>query len=122
MVFPDKNYPGKSIKENAWKIGDIEKEFRAQIEMAIKKIPRISHLSAHMGCTSIAPEVLAMVKKLAKEYRIDMDIDERQVQYAGYDGPHKTSTEKMESFTKMLDKLQPGKTYLFVDDGKKTHS
>src|ERR1700704_4845128 len=39
MVFPNKNYPGQSIKENNWKITDIEKEFRAQIEMAIKKIP-----------------------------------------------------------------------------------
>ena len=115
MIFPNKNYPGKSIKENAWHINDIEKEFRAQIEMAIKKIPRVSHISTHMGCTSIAPEVEAMAKKLAKEYHIDIDMDEQQVEYAGYDGPHKTSAEKMESFTKMLGKLQPGKTYLFVD-------
>ncbi|MEP7252724.1 MAG: polysaccharide deacetylase family protein [Ginsengibacter sp.] len=115
MVFANKNYPGKSIKENAWQIADIEKEFRAQIEMAIKKIPRISHISSHMGCTSIAPEVQAMSKKLAEEYHINIYMDEHQVQYAGYDGPHQTSAEKMESFTKMLNKLQPGKTYLFVD-------
>src|SRR5258705_12414146 len=43
MVFPNKNYPGSSITENLWKIADIEKEFRAQIEMTLKKIPRISH-------------------------------------------------------------------------------
>jgi hypothetical protein len=33
----------------------------------------------------------------------------------GYDGDHKTFEEKMYSFKKMLDKLERGKTYLFVD-------
>jgi hypothetical protein len=32
-----------------------------------------------------------------------------------YDGPKKTVAEKKASFMKMLDQLQPGKTYLFVD-------
>ncbi len=115
MIFPNKNYPGKSIKENDWKIEDIEKEFRAQVELALKNIPRVSHISSHMGCTNIAPEVLAMAKKLAAEYHIDIDLQDLHVQPASYDGLHKTSAEKLESFTKMLDKLQPGNTYLFVD-------
>ena len=115
MIFPNKNYPGKSIKENDWKIEDIEKEFRAQIEMALKNIPRVSHISSHMGCTNISPEVQAMAKRLATEYHIDIDLQDHRVQSASYDGPHKTSAEKLESFTKMLDKLQPGNTYLFVD-------
>src|SRR5664280_1858092 len=54
MVYPNKNYPGQSIKENHWKIEDIEKEFRAQIELALKKIPRISHVSGHMGCEAVS--------------------------------------------------------------------
>ena len=36
MVYPNKNYPGQAILENKWKIEDVEKEFRAQIEMALK--------------------------------------------------------------------------------------
>ncbi len=115
MVFPNKNYPGKSIKENAWKIEDIEKEFRAQIETALKSIPRVSHISSHMGCTSISPEVQALAKKLAVEYHIDIDGEDHHLQYVGYDGPHKNSAEKIQSFIKMLDKLQPGNTYIFVD-------
>ena len=75
MVFPNKNYPGRSISENKWKIDDVEKEFRAQIELALKYIPRISHLSAHMGCTNLSPEVKALTKKLAKEYHIPVDPD-----------------------------------------------
>ena len=115
MIWPNKNYPGQAVKENPWKLADIEKEFRAQIEMAVKKIPRISHISSHMGCTDISDSVKQMTRRLAKEYNIDIDLGELKVKSAGYDGPHKTSAEKIESFMKMLNKLQPGNTYLFVD-------
>lgn len=115
MVWANKNYPGQSLKESGWKTEDIEKEFRAQIEMALKLIPRISHLSSHMGCTYLSDEVKAMTKKLAKEYKIDIDLEELNIPHIGYEGPSKTAAEKEESFIKMLDKLEPGKTYMFLD-------
>jgi len=115
MVFQNKNYPGKSIKENKWKLADIEKEFRAQIELGLKRIPRISHLSSHMGCTDLDDSVKELTKRLAKEYKIDIDLKEKGVVGAGYDGPHGSSAEKIKSFITMLNKLEPGKTYLFVD-------
>jgi predicted glycoside hydrolase/deacetylase ChbG (UPF0249 family) len=115
MVFPNSNYPGRSLSENKWKMEDIEREFRAQIGMALKYIPNISHLSAHMGCTNLSPEVRALVKKLAKEYKIPVDPDTDHRGVVGYDGPHKTSEEKIQSFMNMLNKLEPGKTYVFID-------
>lgn len=115
MVHPNKNYPGKSISENNWKIDDIEKEFRAQIELALKKIPGISHLSSHMNCTNITNEVKALTSRLAKEYNIDINLDDYGVKWAGYDGPSKTSDEKVQSFINMLNKLERGKTYWFID-------
>jgi len=115
MVYANKNYPGQSIMENHWKIDDIEKELRAQIELALKKIPRISHISSHMGCTGMTDEVKALAKRLAKEYKIDIDPPDYHIEYARYDGPSKTSAEKIQSFINMLNKLEPGKTYLFVD-------
>ncbi len=115
MVFPNKNYPGKSIAENKWTIADIEKEFRAQIELALKKIPRISHLSSHMGCTSLSPEVAALTKKLATEYHIPIEPGIDRDKMVGFDGPHKTTEEKIQSFLTMLNKLQPGKTYVFIE-------
>jgi predicted glycoside hydrolase/deacetylase ChbG (UPF0249 family) len=115
MVFPNKNYPGRAIVENKWAIKDVEKEFRAQIELALKYIPRISHLSAHMGCTDLSPEVRALTKKLAAEYHIPVDPEANPLLTAGYDGPGKTPSEKVNSFINMLNKLEPGKTYLFVD-------
>jgi chitin disaccharide deacetylase len=115
MVDPNPNYPGQSIKENKWTIGDIEKEFRAQIEMALKNIPNISHISTHMWCDHISDDVQAMTKKLAKEYHIDIDPSDYNAEYAGYDGPSKTSAEKIESFISRLKELEPGKTYWFLD-------
>lgn len=115
MVYANKNYPGQSILENNWKIEDIEKEFRAQIEMALKKIPRISHVSAHMGCSGISPEVKAMTRKLAQAYHIDINLEEHGVRGMGYDGPKATAADKIGSFIRALQKLEPGQTYLFVD-------
>ncbi|MET0638125.1 MAG: polysaccharide deacetylase family protein [Chitinophagaceae bacterium] len=115
MVNANPNYPGQSIRENKWTIQDVEIEFRAQIELALKLLPSVSHLSSHMGCTYLTPEVVLLTKKLAEEYRIPLDPEPAGLNYIGYDGPHKTPEEKISSFKKMLDKLEPGKTYLFLD-------
>lgn len=115
MVYPNKNYPGKSIQENHWNIKDIEKEFRAQIVLALKNIARISHISSHMNCTNITDEVKALTKKLAQEYHIDIDLEDYKVTSVNYDGPSKTSAEKIQSFLKMLNKMEPGNTYFFLD-------
>jgi len=115
MIWPNKNYPGKALTENQWKIEDVEKELRAQIELALKKIPRISHISAHMGCYDLSPEVKSLAKKLAKEYKIDIDPRELGVKGASYVGTKETSEEKVVSFIKMLETLKHGETYMFVD-------
>lgn len=118
MLHPNKNYPKRAVVENDWKLADVEKEFRAQIELALKKIPRISHFSGHMGCTSFDEDVKALVKKLAQEYKIplfDDNLREAGVSYVSYNGAHTTADEKLQSFLKMLESLESGKTYLFVD-------
>lgn len=115
MIWPNKNYPNKALLQNPWKIDDIEKEWRAQIELARKYIPRLSHISAHMSCTGISDDVKSLAKKLAKEYNLNIDPSEFGVKGIGYDGPSKTSQEKKKSFISMLNKLEAGNTYLFVD-------
>ena len=115
FIWPNKNYPGQALLESKWKIEDVERELRAQIELAIRKIPRISHISAHMGCYHMSPEVKALAKKLAQEYGIDIDPDELGVSDIGYGGSSTTTEDKMQSFIKMLENLKPGNTYLFVD-------
>lgn len=115
MIWPNKNYPGRAVTENKWTVTDIEKEFRAQIELVKKKLPRLSHISAHMGCTDLNDSTKAIARRLAKEFNIDIDLAEQKVKYAGYKGAHTTSAEKIQAFIAMLDDLQPGETYLFLD-------
>jgi chitin disaccharide deacetylase len=116
MIWPNKNY-GKdhALIANNWKPAEVEKEFRAQIEMAIKKIPGISHISTHMGCNNISKEINTLVKKLAKEYKIDIEPADYGVIGTGYRGPTTAPEQKINSFIKMLDSLKPGQTYVFVD-------
>ena len=67
MMFPNPNYPGLSIKESKWTLAEIEQEFRAQIELALKNIPHISHLSGHMLSNAFDPEVQKLTERLATE-------------------------------------------------------
>lgn len=115
MVRPNKNYPGRSLVENKWQLAEIEREFRAQIDLVRKHVPRVSHVSAHMGCTGLAPEVAAMTKRLTRELGIDIDLDELGVKRIGYAGPKTTPAEKLASFLKALESLQPGTTSWFID-------
>jgi chitin disaccharide deacetylase len=115
FIFANKNYAGQSLNENKWNINEIEREFRAQIEMAKKYIPQVSHLSGHMGCDWLSPEVKALTKKLAIEYSLDIDLEQLGVKSVSYQGAKETSSEKMKSFAAMLDLLKPGESYLFVD-------
>lgn len=115
MVYPNKNYPGQSLSENKWTMEDMEKEIRAQIEMGLKHIPRISHVSAHMGCTNINAEAKALLQKLTKEYNLVTDDDMRGVTYLGFGEQIKTSQGKIRKFLEILDGLEPGKTYIFVE-------
>jgi predicted glycoside hydrolase/deacetylase ChbG (UPF0249 family) len=115
MIYPNKNYPGRAVMENKWSLADLEKEFRAQIELALKYLPGISHLSAHMACTNLNDSSKVLARRLAAEYGLDIDLEKSGVKYAGYKGSHKTSGEKIKSFIAMLDDLKPGETYMFVD-------
>ncbi|HRP57877.1 polysaccharide deacetylase family protein [Agriterribacter sp.] len=115
MIWPNKDYPNRALLQHKWKIEDVEKEFRAQIELALKKIPRISHVSGHMGCTHLNEEVAALTKRLAKEYNIDIDLPARGVKSVSYKGASKTPAGKKKAFIAMLQTLEAGNTYLFVD-------
>lgn len=118
MLFKNKNYPGQAVTDHTYKIADIEKELRAQIELAVKYIPRLSHVSGHMGSTAFTPEVKAMAEKISKEYNlpfVDVDRAGSSISYTGFDFNGKTTEERIAGFIAMLDKLEEGKTYVYVE-------
>ena len=122
MMGPNAAYPGQSIMENSKKfdMGEIEREFRAQIELAIKTIPQLTHITGHMMSTGFSSEVTELVQRLSKEYGlpcIDRFGASQEFGYEsiGYNGPKATSEEKIDSFIKVLEKLEKGKKYLFLD-------
>lgn len=117
---PRKGYEGLSIQEAAWKLDEIEREFRAQIELCLKEIPWTSHISGHMGALAFSPKVKELVAKLCLEYNLvalDHASSAELLGYknTGYDGPHGTAKEKIQSLIWMLDNMKPGERYLFLD-------
>jgi hypothetical protein len=100
IVWPNPNIgPACSIREANPKIEEIERELRAQIELAVHKIKSVTHLSAHMGFTSASPELAAVVDKLSQEYRLPARIDgARGVRMERAN----TSDQKIAAFVKML--------------------
>ncbi|MBL7872443.1 MAG: ChbG/HpnK family deacetylase [Cyclobacteriaceae bacterium] len=116
MLFKNKFYPGQAVMDHTYTLEDIEKEMRAQIELAIKYIPRLSHISGHMGSLAFAPEVKALALKVAAEYKLPVvDAQSTFIAYTGFDFRNKTTEERMDGFIAMLDKLEDGKTYVFVE-------
>lgn len=115
MVRPNANYPGRAVLENKWTIDEVEREFRAQIELAKARIPRISHLSGHMGCTNMTPEITALSRKLAAEYDLLFDLEDFNVKSMRQGQKAQTQAGRIQSFIDGLEKLEPGQTYLFVE-------
>ncbi|MCC5930197.1 MAG: polysaccharide deacetylase family protein [Cyclobacteriaceae bacterium] len=109
FIWPNKVEGATFFRESAWKLEEVEAEMRAQIELALKKIPQISHMSYHMGMNQADPDINDMLKKLAAEYKIDIDPARYNVQRArGWEGSQTSPYDKEERFIKMLEELKPG--------------
>ncbi len=115
MVWPNDKLPAKSsLKENAPRLDEIERELRAQIEYAKREIPQLTYTWNHMGFDALAPEVRALTSRLTKEYGLVTPVD-LGVQFAGqiYDGAD-TGAAKAAKLAAKLEGLGSG-TWLIVD-------
>ncbi len=106
MIWPHPHY-GKegALKEQPWKLEEIERELRAQIELTKREVPHLSHLSDHMGFQALGPEVVALVKRLAGEYGLDIDPEALGTKWVGWNGKPETPAQKVESFVRVLEGL-----------------
>lgn len=95
------------------KLEEVEKELRAQIELAVKKIPQVSHLTSHMGTPTSTPELKALVRRLAKEYKLPVDFPHAKG-IGGFGGSDADAKERVEALVKLLGGLKPG-TWILVE-------
>ncbi len=102
-----------SLKNSDWKIEEMEQELRAQIELAKRKIPHISHLTEHMGCLSFSKETQDLLKRLAAEYGLKVK-DNTLIPFPGWSGADLTIYEKQAHLLKAMQELQPGR-YLLIE-------
>jgi hypothetical protein len=115
MVSPGPHYGReRALKEQPLDLGEIERELRAQIAAARSAIPTLSHLSSHMGFTSVGPQVRALVERLAVENGLLGEQDLAGVRSVGWGRPCRTPEEKVTRFREIVSELQAG-TWLFVD-------
>ena len=116
MIWPNDRYPeNRTLKGSDWKLEEIEAEMRAQIELATRHIPQVSHLSCHMGCSGWNEQVAGVFSKLAQEYNLNISTGEIGVERFPERITGETSSERTEAFINGLRKLKAGNTYMFVE-------
>ena len=104
---------GRFLNEVPWKLDEIEQELRAQIELGLKHLPQTTHLSAHMGFTSLSPGVKDLFENLAREYSLKTESAIDVKRFPGW-GKAVSKEDKIKRFVENIKALQPG-TYLFVE-------
>jgi predicted glycoside hydrolase/deacetylase ChbG (UPF0249 family) len=117
MVWPNPNMPPRtSLSEASWQLAEVERELRAQIELAKRHIPHVSHLTAHMRFFSLSADLDRLVKSLAREYGLDIDPAAYGVQEVpgGYGEGARTAQDKVAGLVRAIEGLTPG-VWLFVD-------
>ncbi len=105
--------PNTGFLDAGPKLEEVEKELRAQIELAVKKIPQVSHLTSHMGTPTSTPELRALVQRLAKEYKLPVEFPQAKG-IGGFGGNRDGVKEKVAALIKVIEELQPG-TWILVE-------
>lgn len=115
MVWPNDNYPKhRTLSGAQWTLEDMEQELRAQIELALKHVPRCSHLTGHMGFASLSPKISDLLERLAKEYRFTRYPNPCPLKGVRLLGDLKTLDNSIDNAVAALKALTPG-TWLFVE-------
>lgn len=115
MIFPTPGIPSEqTLLERAWNIRELEDELRAQIELALRRIPYVSHLTGHMGWELAHPELGALFERLAAAYGFRANVDAEPITYMGTYDKSGSIDDQAASFVDALRRLAPG-TWLFLE-------
>jgi hypothetical protein len=116
MVFQRQDFPpGTALNKTHWNIQEVEQEFRAQIETALRNVPHITHVNCHMACENCAPSIDSLIQSLAREYHLIADpLPEEVMPLMLWSSASITVRQRKKEALSVLGKLSPG-TYMFVD-------
>jgi predicted glycoside hydrolase/deacetylase ChbG (UPF0249 family) len=95
----------------------VERELRAQIELAMKHIPNLTHISDHMGASTCRPEYTQIVKKLSEEYGLPFILEGAHEEIGFWDVP---AEEKENFLADTFKKLTPGLWVIYCHPGLDT--
>ncbi len=109
-----KDFPqGTGFLDASPKPEEVENELRAQIEMARRHIPRVSHLTAHMGTAVATPWLRDIVDRLSRECGLPINFPALKPIRA-WRGSGTKYEEKEAALADALKNLAGG-TWLFVE-------
>ncbi len=106
--------PNTSFLGAGPKIDEVEAELRAQIELARKHLPNLTHLSTHMGSATATPELRALTERLGKEYGLVVETTSALRRVGRWSGAALSPEQKEAGLVKLLEELGPG-TWLLVE-------
>jgi len=111
--------PNTGFLESSWKIEEVERELRAQIETAVRLLPNVTHMSAHMGTATGSPRLKALVDRLAVDYQLPIAIP--GLKRTGRFGSKVDSFERREAaMVELIEQLKPGLWMLIEHPGLDT--
>jgi len=115
MVWENESFSAsQAFRSSKWTLAEVERELRAQIELALSQVNSVSHLSTHMGFTSADTSIENLVIKLAEEYKLGYRYSNR-FQRMEMVKPRSEKPRHIEkAFALSIQNLKPG-TYLFVE-------
>ena len=103
----------RMLFDNKPDLGEVERELRAQIEMARKNLKRVDWLWPHMGTVLARPEFRAVTEKLSAEYQIPILGQHPGIKSTRYPRP-KPGETAAQAWQAHFESLAPG-TYFFIE-------
>lgn len=108
-------HSSSTLYENQPQRAELEKELRAQIERALASGLKIDYVDYHMGTAMGQPMFREVTESLAKEYKLGL------WGYFGssefYDHYRAGPEDKIDSLVTMMNKVEPGYSYLVTHVG-----
>jgi predicted glycoside hydrolase/deacetylase ChbG (UPF0249 family) len=96
---------------------EVEKELRAQVDLALKRKIDVQYIDTHMGTARATPELHAIVKRISLDYGVPISQGYEGDRLSIYEVPYQ---QKEKALAETLEELGPGLWLLIVHPGLDT--